>query len=102
PHAGDRRLRYVARATMQLDALIDDVAFAVGEPVLRHGGGNLVQLAVDETLDAVVKEDPADPRFSRAFGQLEPRILKIDQRFPEHGALLRILACDSDGPLRGG
>jgi hypothetical protein len=46
---------------VQLKAFIDDAALAVGEPVLRHGGCDRVEMAGNETLDAVVHEDLYEP-----------------------------------------
>ena len=40
-------------------------------------------------------------RFSLALGQLEARILKVDERLAERGALLHVLGRDGDGSLCG-
>ena len=43
PHAGHGIIRYVPVAAVQLNALVEDSPFAIGQPVLRHGGGRRVQ-----------------------------------------------------------
>src|SRR5437016_13341402 len=101
PHASDRILRHVAVSAVQLNALVDDAALGVAQPVFRHRGGDFVALARDETLDAVVEEPPADMRFRLALGQLEARILQVDQWLAERRALFHVLGCDGHRLLRG-
>src|SRR3954469_25134789 len=95
PHAGYRILHHVSVTAMQLHALIDDTALALGEPVLRHRGRRIVQLACNEALDATVEKDAADMGFRHALSQLKARILKVNEGFAGSGALLDITACDS-------
>src|SRR2546422_683861 len=101
PHAGDRVIRHKPVPAVELQALIDDAALAVGEPILGHGGREGIELAGDEAFDAVVEEYAGDMRLGLALRQLEARILKVDQRVAERPALLHVLGGDGDGSLRG-
>ena len=102
PHAGDRIFGHVAVAAVQLDAFVDDPALRLGQPILRHRARDLVERAVEEALDAVVEEDAADARLGLAFGELEARVLELDQRPPAGHALLDVLGRDRDRALGRG
>ena len=52
--------------------------------------GDVVELAGDEALDAVVEEDAADARLRLALRQLEARVLELDQRLAEGRPLLHV------------
>src|SRR5688572_11569970 len=101
PHPGDRILSHVAVSAVELQTLVDDASFAVGEPVLGHGGCGIVELAVDEPLYAVVEEQPSDPCFGRALSELESRVLKLDERVAECGALFDVTRRQGNGALGG-
>ena len=85
---------------MQLQAVVDDAALALGEPILGHGGADVVELAGDKPFDAVVDKDSADLRLRLARRQREPGILQIEQRLPERRALFHVLRGDGHGMLR--
>ena len=104
PHARDRVFGHVAVASVQLHAFIDDGALAVCEPVLRHGCGGGVKLALHQAFHTVVKEDAADVRFGFALGEFEAGVLKLEQRFAERAAIFAVLDGDGDSTfevLRG-
>src|SRR4029078_11475316 len=54
--ARDRVFPHVAVAAVELQALVHDLALKVGGPVLGHGGGRDIELALQMTCDAVVDE----------------------------------------------
>src|SRR6478736_2325161 len=94
-HAGDRIFVHIAVAAVELQALVDDLALQVGDPILRHRGGRSVELALQVLLDAVIDEDSRDRRLGLAFGELELDRLVVDDRLAEGLALLDVV--DGDG-----
>src|SRR5215472_4678107 len=52
----DRVFPHVAVAAVELQALVDDLALQVGGPVLGHGGGGDVELALEMARNAIVDE----------------------------------------------
>ena len=90
-HAGDRIFVHVAIAAEQLKAFVDDFSLEVGQPVLRHRRGYGVEAAVDVAGDAIIIEDAADGGFRLQFGELELRVLKIDDRLAESLSLLDVV-----------
>src|SRR5262249_32281241 len=70
-----------------------------GEAVFGHGGSNRVEVASDMALDAMVEEDPGYCRVGLALGELELRILKLDNCLAEGLALLDIVDRERECPL---
>ena len=95
-HAADRILVHEAIAAKQLQAAIDDLAFKIGGPVLRHRSGRRIELALQVLPDAVVHEHACHGRLCLALGQHELRVLEVHDGFPERLALLHIV----DGQLQ--
>src|ERR1044071_2730035 len=83
----DRVFPHVAVAAVELQALVDALALQVGGPVLGHGGGGDVELALEMPGDAVVDEDAGDMRLGFELGQAEAGVLEVDDRLAERLAL---------------
>ena len=75
---------------MQLNALIEDLLLRVRDPILCHRRGNGIESSGDDLGNDVVDEQACDMRFGGQFGQLELRILKFGNCFPEGLAILDV------------
>jgi len=73
---------HIAITAEQLQAAVDHLAERVGDPVLRHGCGHGVELALEQPLDALVAERFRDGRLGLAGGELELAVLEFDDFLP--------------------
>ena len=87
---------------MQLQALVDDLALQVGQPVFRHRGGGGIKTAIDVALDAIVDEHLGDGCLGLAFSQYKLGILEVDNGFAECLALLDIVEGQSERTFNPG
>src|SRR5690349_3278069 len=78
---GDRVFPHVAVAAVELQALVDDLALQVGGPVLGHGGGGDVELALEMAGDAVVDEHAGDMGLGLELGEAKAGVLEVDDGF---------------------
>src|SRR5262245_5969068 len=102
PHARDRVLAQVAVAAVQLQALVDDPALGLGEPVLGDRGARLVEQAGEKARDAAVEENAPDVHLGLAFGELEAGVLLVEEGLAERLAFLHVARGERHRLLRGG
>ena len=75
---------------MQLQAVVDDLALQIGDPVLGHRSGDGVERSGDKTFYAVIDENTGHGRLGFGLGQRELGVLELKDAFAEGLAFLRV------------
>ena len=87
---------------MQLQALVDDLALQVGDPVLGAGGGGDVQLFLEVHLQAAVHVGAGHVELGAQLGELELGVLEIGDALAERLALFHVVQGVFKGAFRHG
>eukprot|EP01137_Pigoraptor_chileana_P034226 Opistho-2@26445 len=100
-HAGGIVLPHVSVSSVELHALVGDLALDLSDVVLNHGGTGGIQLLAVVEVNAAIEERASDDKFCLHLGKLEAVDLERVDRGTKSLALGNILAGGLKQTLRG-
>ena len=93
-HPCDEILVHVAVPSEQLQTLVQNAPLGLRAPQLCHRGSGRIQTPGNEIFNAAVNKGATDLNLRRNLGQLEPRILEINDGLPERSTLPYVVERD--------